>query len=315
MTRFVIQRVGLSLLMLLAVSVLTFVGTEILPGDVASAILGQDATPAALEAIRQELHLYDPAVVRYFRWLGQFFSGDFGNSLVSGRPVADQLTIRLPNTLFLAGFTALFAIPLALGIGILAAIHQDKIFDRVVNAVCLGLGTLPEFFVCYCLILIVAVKLGWVPSLAAISPYMSFQQKIYITILPMLALGISTITHPLRMTRGAIIGVMSQPFIEMAFLKGMPRWRIVIFHALPNALAPIITVTTFALAWLIVGVVVVEVIFVFPGVGQLMVDAVSQRDIPIVQACGLLFAGTYIGLNLLADILAIAVSPRLRLGK
>ena len=312
MTQVVVQRVGLSLLMLVAVSVLTFVGTEILPGDVASAILGQDANPEALEAIRRELHLYDPAVVRYFRWLGQFFSGEFGNSLVSGRPVAEQLAARLPNTLFLAGFTALFAIPLALIIGIFAAIQQDKTFDRIVNVVCLGLGSLPEFFVCYCLILIVAVKLGWVPSLAAISPYMSFYQKLYVAILPMLALGISTITHPLRMTRGAIIGVMSQPFIEMAFLKGMPRWRVVFFHALPNALAPIITVVTFALAWLIVGVVVVEVIFVFPGVGQLMVDAVAQRDIPMVQACGLLFAATYIGLHLLADVLAILVSPRLR---
>ncbi|MGE3993590.1 ABC transporter permease [Pseudorhodoplanes sp.] len=313
MTRFILNRLALSLFMLLGVSILTFVGTELLPGDVASAILGQDATPEALDALRRKLHLYDPAIVRYFRWLGHFFTGDFGNSLVSGRSVLAQLSERLPNTLFLAGFAALFALPFALIIGTLAAIQQDQPFDRMVNSLCMGLGSLPEFFVCYCLILVIAVNLGWLPSLSAVSPDMSFSQHFYVTLLPMIALAVATVTHPLRMTRAAIMGVMSQPYIEMAFLKGMPRWRVVIFHALPNALAPIITVTMLAMAWLIVGVVVIEVVFVYPGVGQLMVDAVAQRDLPIVQACGLIFAGTYIGLNLLADVLAIVVSPRLRL--
>ncbi|MGE3150146.1 MAG: ABC transporter permease [Pseudorhodoplanes sp.] len=315
MTRFIVQRVLLSMFLLLAVSVVTFVGTQLLPGDVASAILGQEATPEALEAIRRELHLHDPAIVRYGRWLGHFITGDFGNSLVNGRSVAAQLAVRLPNTLFLAGFAALISIPIALIVGILAAIQQDRPFDRVVTALCLGLGSLPEFFVCYCLILVLAVKLGWLPSLSTILPDMSIAHKFQVTLLPMIALAITSITHPLRMTRASIIGVMSQPFVEMAFLKGMPRWRVVAFHALPNALAPIITVVTLALAWLVVGVVVIEVIFVYPGIGQLMVDAVSLHDIPIVQACGLIFAATFIGMNLLADVLAMLVSPRLRLGK
>ncbi len=315
MTRFIAQSVALSLVMLLAVSVLTFVGTELLPGDVASAILGQEATPKALEAIRRKLHLYDPAIVRYGLWLGHFLTGDFGNSLANGRSVSAELAVRLPNTLFLAGYTALMSVPIALIGGILAAIQQDRPFDRVVTALCLGLGSLPEFFVCYCLIKVFAVDLGWVPSFSMILPHITFAQKFYVTLLPMLALAISSIAHPLRMIRACIIGVMSQPFVEMAFLKGMPRWRVVAFHALPNAFAPIITVVTLTLAWLVAGVVVVEVIFVYPGVGQLMVDAVSHRDIPIVQACGMIFAATFIGMNLLADILTILVSPRLRLGK
>ena len=312
MIRYIGQRVALSVVMLWAVTVLIFVGTELLPGDVANAILGQQATPEALDAIRRELQLYDPALIRYLRWLGNLLSGDLGNSLLNNRPISEQLAWRLPNTLALAASAAVIAIPLAHLVGIFAAINQDGAFDRFVNSLCMGLGSLPEFFICYVLILVFAVQLRWFPSLAPVSPTMEWDDRLHSMFLPTVALALSAMTHTLRMTRAAIVGVMSQPYIEMAFLKGIPRRRVVIYHALPNALAPIVTVMMLSLAWLIAGVVVVEVVFVYPGVGRLMVDAVSQRDLPIVQACGLIFAATYIGLNLLADVLSILANPRLR---
>jgi len=311
----VAQRVALGLLTLLAVSVLVFAGTEILPGDVATAILGQSATPEAVEAIRRSLGLEEPAALRYWHWLAGFLHGDLGNSLANGRPIIEQLDFRLKNTLFLASAAASVAVPLSVGLGILAAINQNGSFDRIVNIVSLSAISLPEFFIGYVLILLLAVKLDWFPSLSAISPEMSFGERLYDIALPAATLTLVVLAHMMRMTRAAIIGVMSHPFIEMAFLKGLPRWRIIVQHALPNALAPIINVVAINLAYLVVGVIVVEVVFVYPGIGQLMVDAVSKRDVPVVQACGLIFAGTYVGLNLLADILAILSNPLLRVPK
>jgi peptide/nickel transport system permease protein len=312
MLRLIGIRLALGVGLLFAVSVLIFAGTEILPGDVATAILGESATPEALAAIRRSLHLYDPAVTRYWRWLSSFLQGDLGNSLANGRPIAGQVSFRLANTFFLAGVAASIAIPLALVFGVLAAINQNSVFDRVVNTVTLGVISLPEFFVCYCLILIFAVKLGWLPSLSAPDPRLSLGAQLVNITLPAGALAMAGVAHTMRMTRAAIIGVMSHPFIEMAFLKGIPRWRVVVEHALPNALSPIISVIALTLAWMVVGVVVVEVVFVYPGIGQLMVDAVSHRDVPVVQACGLIFASTYIFLNMAADMLAILANPRLR---
>jgi peptide/nickel transport system permease protein len=308
----IVQRLSFGVLMLLAVSVLIFVGTEILPGDVATAILGQEATPEALEAIRRSLNLFDPPVTRYWGWLRGALQGDLGNSLSNGLPVADQLSFRLANTLFLAGVAASVAIPLALILGIFSAVNQNNAFDRIVNIASLAAISLPEFFIGYVLILVFAVQLGWFPSLSLFSAQMDIVDRLYTIALPATALTIAAIAHTLRMTRATIIGVMSHPYIEMAFLKGLPRWRIVVQHALPNALAPIASVIALSLAWLIVGVVVVEVVFVYPGVGQLMVDSVAQRDVPVVQGCGLVFATTYICLNLIADIVAIVANPRLR---
>ena len=308
----IVQRLAFGILMLLAVSVLIFAGTEILPGDVATAILGQEATPEALEAIRRSLNLYDPPVQRYWDWLLGAMQGDLGNSLSNGRSVAQQLSFRLANTFFLAGVAASVAIPVALILGIFSAINQNNAFDRIVNMTSLAAISLPEFFIGYILILFFAVKLGWFPSLSLFSAKMDLADRLHSIALPATALTIAAIAHTLRLSRATIITVMSHPFIEMAFLKGLPRWRIVVQHALPNALGPIASVVALSLAWLIVGVVVVEVVFVYPGIGQLMVDAVAQRDVPVVQACGLVFATTYIGLNLIADIVAIVANPRLR---
>jgi peptide/nickel transport system permease protein len=309
------QRIGLGIMTLLAVSILIFAGTELLPGDVASAILGQDATPEALEAIRRSLHLYDPAPVRYLRWLTEFLQGDLGVSLTNGQPVAAQITFRLLNTLFLATVTACVAVPLSVGLGIITAITRNSFFDRVVNFITLASISLPEFFIAYILILSIAVVLGWAPSLSSIYPGMSLGTKLYFIVLPVATLTLVCTAHMMRMTRTAIIGVLAHPFVEMAFLKGIKPWRIIVQHALPNALAPIITVIALNLAYLIVGVIVVEVVFVYPGIGQLMIDAVSRRDVPVVQACGLIFGGTYVSLNLIADVLSIASNPVLRLPK
>lgn len=312
MSRLVVQRLALGLVTLLAVSLLIFAGTEILPGDVATAILGQSATPEAVEAIRASLRLHDPAPVRYGRWLARFAQGDIGTSLANNRPIAEQLGFRLKNTLFLAALAAAVAVPLSVGLGLLTAIREQSGFDRAVNVATLTAISVPEFFIGYMLILVMAVQLGWLPSLSAISPEMSLGQRLQATALPAVTLILVVVAHMMRLTRAAILGVMASPFIETATLKGLARWRIVAQHALPNALAPIVNVVALNLAYLVVGVVVVEVVFVYPGMGQLMVDAVSQRDVPVVQACGLIFAGTYVVLNLLADVLAILSNPRLR---
>jgi peptide/nickel transport system permease protein len=291
---------------------LIFAGTQILPGDVATAVLGQEATPEAVEAIRKSLGLHDPVAIRYGRWLSAFVRGNLGNSLANGRPIADQLGFRLRNTLFLAAVAATVAVPLSIGLGLVAAMHENRLFDRVASIVTLVAISIPEFFVGYALILLLAVKLGWLPSLSATSPEMSLAARLQATVLPATTLILVVNAHMMRLTRAAILQVMASPFIEMATLKGLVRWRIVAQHALPNAIGPIVNVVALNLAYLVVGVVVVEVVFVYPGMGQFMVDAVSQRDVPVVQACGLIFASTYVGLNTVADVLAIVSNPRLR---
>jgi peptide/nickel transport system permease protein len=306
------RRLALGVLTILVTSVLIFAGTEVLPGDVATAILGQSATPEAVEAIRNQLGLHDPAPVRYVRWLTNFLQGDLGTSLANGRPISHQVAARLGNTLFLASVAAAIAVPLAIILGVMAAIRANRFFDRAVSVATLVAISFPEFFIAYVLVILLAVQLQWFPSIASISPVMDFGTRLYVVTLPALTLVMVVLAHMMRMTRASVIGVMSSPYIEMAVLKGLPNWRVVVQHALPNALAPIINVVALNLAYLIVGIIVVEVVFVYPGMGQLMVDAVAKRDVPVVQACGLIFAGTYVGLNMIADILAILSNPRLR---
>lgn len=312
MTRLLAERAGLGLLTLLAVSALLFFGTNLLPGDVASALLGQDATPEALHNIRAALGLEQPAWLRYLHWLGGALHGDFGTSLTSARPVGAQVLPRLGNTLLLASLAALVSVPLAVGLGLLSAMREGGMIDRLVSLLSLVTISVPEFFVGYVLTLLFAVQLGWLPSLAVMHGGMPLAERLAAIALPVATLVIVVLAHMLRMTRSALLAVMSAPYIEMAFLKGLPRGTVVLRHALPNAAAPIIAVVALNLGYLVVGVVVVEAVFVYPGAGQLMVDAVSKRDLPVVQACGLVFAATYVGLNTIADMLAIIVNPRLR---
>lgn len=312
MFRLIATRIALGLLTLWAVSILIFAATEVLPGDVASAVLGQGATPETLAAFRAELGLDRPAYVRYLEWFFGVLRGDLGVALTNKRDILTSLAPRLENTMFLAGFAALIAVPLSVALGIFAAINEGKPVDRLVNAVSLAAISVPEFFMAYLLILFLAVKLAWFPSLSTVFDTMSLREKLYVTALPAVTLTLLVAAHMLRMTRSSVLSIMSQPYIEMAFLKGLPRSRVVVKHALPNAAAPIITVIALNLAYLIVGVVVIEVVFVYPGVGQFMVDGVTKRDLPVVQACALIFAGAFVVLNTLADVLAVLLNPRLR---
>jgi peptide/nickel transport system permease protein len=279
---------------------------------VASAVLGQGATPETLAVFRKELGLDRPATTRYLEWFWGAIRGDLGVSMTNKRAILEEVAPRFRNTMFLASFAALIAVPLSVGLGIVSAINEGKLIDRTANVLSLMTISVPEFFIAYVLILVFAVQLDWFPSLATVNSDMGLFEKLYVAALPAVTLTLLVTAHMLRMTRASVLSVMSQPYIEMAFLKGMRRTRVIVKHALPNAAGPIITVVALNLAYLIVGVVVIEVVFVYPGIGQLMVDAVSKRDLPVVQACGLIFAGAFIVLNTLADILAILVNPRLR---
>ena len=305
------QRLLLGLLTLFVVSLIIFLGVELLPGDLAQAILGQAATPETVAAFRKELKLDLPAYERYFEWLGGMVQGDFGRSLANQREISELLGARLENTLFLAALAAVISVPLALTLGILAALYRNTLYDRTVNVVTLTSISFPEFFVAYILILFLAIQAGVFPSISNIGPDIGFWERVYRTMLPALTLTLVVVAHMMRMTRAAIINLLASPYIEMARLKGLKPSRIIVHHALPNALAPIINVVVLNIAYLIVGVVVVEVVFVYPGLGQLLVDSVSKRDLPVVQACSLVFAMTFILLNLLADVLSIVTNPRL----
>ena len=305
------QRIALGLLTLFVISLIIAFGVELLPGDLAQEILGQGATPEGLRVLRLQLGLDTPPHIRYLDWLGGMVTGDMGLSLANKRPISELIGPRLSNTLFLGGFAALIAIPVALILGILAALYRNSLYDRGVNIFTLTSISFPEFFIAYILILFFAIKLGWFPGISNISSELTFIEKLYRTLLPAASLTLVVDAHMMRMTRTSIINLLSSPYIEMAQLKGIKPLKIITRHALPNALAPIVNVIAINLAYLVVGVVIVEVVFVYPGLGQLLVDSVSKRDVPVVQACSMLFASVYILLNLSADIISIVTNPRL----
>ena len=312
----VLQRLGLGLITLFAVSIIIFSSLQMLPGGYAQNILGQGATPETVANFNHELGLDRPASVRYFEWIGNAVRGDFGNSY-SGttgnikRSVSATIAPRLYNTFFLAATAAIIAVPLSLFLGIMAALYRNSWFDRIINSVTLTTIAMPEFFIAYVLVYIFAVKLRWFFPNSTVSANTPFLEHLYRVALPAFTMTLVIVAHMMRMTRAAIINLLAAPYIEMAQLKGISKSQVIVRHALPNAWAPIATVIAFNLAYLVVGVVVVEVVFVYPGIGQMMVDAVSSRDMPVVQACALIFAATYIMLNLLADIVAIITNPRL----
>ncbi|WP_169567523.1 ABC transporter permease [Sneathiella limimaris] len=308
----VLKRLGMGLLTLFIVSIIIFGAVELLPGDIAEAVLGMGATEETVAAMRANLGLDQPAPLRYLQWLGGAVTGDFGVSLVNQEPVAAAIGPRFYNTLFLALYAAVIAVPVAIFLGVLVALFRNSIFDRVANVLTLTSISSPEFFLGYILILYLAVKTGYFPAIAKISPDMSFTDQLYRTFLPALTMVLVVVAHMMRMTRAAIINLLASPYIEMARLKGVPAFKVITRHALPNAWAPIINVVALNLAYLITGVVLVEVVFVYPGIGQLLVDSVTKRDFPVVQACCLIFAATFILLNLAADIGAILTNPRLR---
>ncbi len=306
------QRIALGLLLLFLVSVLIFAGTIILPGDVAQQILGQSATPEALANMRRDLGLNDPPIQRYFNWLGGLLQGDLGTSLTSGKDIAESIGKRLGNTLFLAFWAAIISVPLAILLGLIAVRYRERWPDKLISAVTLASISVPEFLIAYVAIFFVSVRLRWAPSVTTINDSMSLGEKLHTISLPIAVLTLVVLAHMMRMTRAAILNVMQSAYIETAELKGLRMFTIIWKHAFPNSIAPVVNVVMLNLAYLVVGVVVIEVVFTYPGMGQFLVDHVSKRDIPVVQACGLIFAAVYIGLNMVADIVSIVANPRLR---
>ena len=310
--KLVLQRLALGCLLLIAASALIFAGTMILPGDVAQSILGQSATPQALANLRAELGLDVPPVQRYFDWLGGVLHGDLGTSLTNRLDIADTMGKRLGNTLFLAFWAAIISVPLAIFLGLLAVRYEGRWPDKLISGVTLASISIPEFLIGYVLIYFVAVKLRLFTTVAMINDGMSLGEKLNAIALPVIVLTLVVLAHMMRMTRAAILNVMQSAYIETAELKGLSSFKVIARHAFPNAIAPIVNVVMLNLAYLVVGVVVVEVVFVYPGMGQYLVDHVAKRDVPVVQACGLVFAAVYICLNMIADIVSILSNPRLR---
>ncbi|MEP1198890.1 ABC transporter permease [Tateyamaria sp.] len=310
--KLVAERLGIGLLLLLAASALIFGLTEVLPGDAAQAILGQAATPESLANLRTEMGLDRPAFTRYFEWLGGIMSGDMGVALTNKLPIGDQVASRMANTLFLAFWAAIISVPLALVLGLIAVRYQNRWPDKIISGITLASISLPEFMIAYLLIFFFAVQLFWAPSFASINDSMTLLEQLHAISLPVAVLTLVVLAHMMRMTRAAILNVMQSAYIETAELKGLNTFAVIRKHAFPNAIAPIVNVVMINLAYLVVGVVVVEVVFAYPGMGQYLVDAVVKRDVPVVLACGVIFAAVYIILNIVADVVSILANPRLR---
>ena len=310
--KLVVQRVALGLLLLLAVSAVIFLGVEALPGDTAQAILGQSATPEALANLREKMGLNQPPLTRYFQWLGGILTGDLGHALTNGADIAEAIGQRLGNTLFLAGCAAVIAVPLAILLGLIAARYAGKWPDKLISGITLTTISLPEFVAAYFVIYLLTQLVPIFQPVAMVFPGMGFWEKLHAVALPVIVLVLVVLAHMMRMTRAAILNVMQSAYIETAELKGLTPMTIIWKHAFPNAIAPVVSVVMLNLAYLVVGVVVVEVVFGYNALGQYLVDHVTKRDLPVVQAVGLIFAAVYIFLNMLADVIGILANPRLR---
>ncbi|MCZ8261015.1 MAG: ABC transporter permease [Beijerinckiaceae bacterium] len=310
--RLLLTRLVAAILTLWFVATVVFVITNLLPGDVAQELLGQSATPEAVAGLRKALGLDLPPWQRYLEWLWKMVQGDAGRSLVNGSPVAALIGSRLGNSLILAGITALVAVPVALALGITAAVHRGSVYDRVVGAGTVLAVSVPEFLVASAAVLVFAVQLRWVPALSQLGRLETALDVLRTFALPVLTLTFVIVAQMARMTRAALVDVLSSSYIEMARLKGAGQARIVVWHALPNAIGPIANAIAFSLSFLLGGVIIVETIFNYPGIAKLMVDGVSTRDLPLVQACAMLFCGAYLLLVTMADVAAILANPRLR---
>lgn len=306
------RRIGAGILTLLIVSAVVFFITSLLPGDAAQMILGQNATPETVAALRQQLGLDQPLLMRYFHWLTGMVQGDFGTSFANHLPVSQLVAQRIPATFELAGITTLICVPLALIIGIIAAMNRGSRLDRALVIGTMATVAVPEFLVATVAVLIFAVKLHWVSAMSFGSPDSDLLSYLKAYALPVLTLCCVLVAQMARMTRAAIINQLDSPYLEMALLKGVSPLRAVLRHALPNAVGPIANAISLSLSYLFGGVIIIETIFSYPGLASQLVDAVSNRDLPVVQLCVMLFAACYLVLLLAADILTIAFNPKWR---
>ena len=312
--RLIAQRLVLALFTLLLVSFFIFAVLEILPGDVATRILGRDATPETLAALREHMHLNDPAIVRYVRWLLSILRGDFGKSLVSGRSVSEVLAPRVLNTVFLSIYAFLIYLPLATLPALTQAVRRDRSVDHVLSITTLVLLSLPDFLLGTLLLIVFVLLVPVLPAMSTVDHTSGFTEYLRATTLPALTLAIVMAVYAVRMLRDNLIEVLDADYIRMAELRGVPARRVVWRHALPNALAPTLNVTALNLAYLVGGVVVVEKVFAYPGFGNLLVDSLQLRDFPLIEATILISASVYIAANFIADIGAILLNPKLRTG-
>ena len=312
--RLLIERILSSLLTLFLVSLLVFSALEILPGDVATRILGRDATPEALAILRERLNLDQTAIMRYGIWLLGLVQGDFGESLVSGRRVVDILGPRIANTLYLSLYAFILYVPLALLPAIVQAVRRDRLLDHGLSAVTLVLLSIPDFLLATILMIVFVIMLNWFPAISLVDATSTFGQYVNAMTLPAVTLAIVMAVYAVRMLRDNLIEVLDSDYVRLAEFKGVPAGRLVWRHALPNALVPTLNVTALNLAYLIGGVVVVERVFSYPGFGSLLVDALQLRDLPLIEATVMIAAAVYIVANLVADIGAILLNPRLRTG-
>jgi peptide/nickel transport system permease protein len=310
--RLVAARLGLALLTLWIVSMVVFGITGLLPGDAAQQALGQAATPEQVTALRHQFGLDQPAVTRYLQWLVHVVTGNFGTSLSNNLPVSELISARLPNSLVLAGLTALVSVPLALVIGIASAMYRGSIVDRALNVLTLSAVAVPEFLVATIAVLIFAVKLRWLPALSYLSDVSSFGALVRTYAMPVMTLCCVIVAQMARMTRAAVLDQLNASYVEMAVLKGASPMRVVLRHVLPNTIGPIANAVALSLSYLFGGVVIVESIFNYPGLASLMVDAVTNRDMPLVQGCVMVFCAAYLALVLIADLAQIVSNPRLR---
>ena len=307
----ILGRLLIALVTLTIVSFAVFFATTLLPGDTAMILLGQAATPEAVAGLRAAMHLDEPALLRFFYWIGGLFQGDLGTSYANRVPVATLISGRLANTLKLAGLTTLVSVPLALTLGITAAMWRRTLYDRIVTVATIGIISVPEFVVATLAVLVFAVYLKWLPALSFTYQVDSFAGLLRAYAMPVVTLTFVVSAQMIRMSRAAVIETLNTPYVEMALLKGASRPRLVLRHALPNALSPIANAVALSLSYLLGGVIIVETIFNYPGIAKLMVDAVSTRDLPLIQSCAMICFG-YLLLITTADIVAILSNPRLR---
>ncbi|MDQ0422430.1 peptide/nickel transport system permease protein [Peteryoungia aggregata LMG 23059] len=312
MTLLVLGRLSVTLLTLLIVSFVVFGATLLLPGDVVEILLGQAATPEAVAGLREAMHLDSPALVRYGQWLLGMVQGDFGISYANNMPIADMIGGRLANTLRLAAVTTAIAVPLALFLGITTAMYRGSAYDRMVTTAVVSVISVPEFLIATFAVLVFAVWLRWLPALSLANDVQSFGQLLKVFAMPVITLTCVISAQMIRMTRAAVIDALKMPYVEMALLKGASRARMVLRHALPNAIGPIANAIALSLSYLLGGVIIVETIFNYPGIAKLMVDAVSTRDLPLIQSCAMIFCFGFLLLITIADIIAILSNPRLR---
>ena len=313
MNRFLLRRILLGLLTLLLVSVVVFAATQALPGNAARAILGRNATPARLAALTRQLHLNQPVVSQYLHWLGGVLTGDFGTSAATQQPVSQLLSGRIANSAFLVLVSAIIALPLSILLGVIMAVRRDRAADHVLSMVTLALAALPEFVIGIGLVLLLATNLSHVfPAVSIVPPGEHAWNVPNAVVLPAATLILAVTPYISRIMRGSMVEVLESDYVTMARLKGLSNRTVIWRHAVPNAIVPAIQVSALQLAYMAGGVVVVEYVFSFPGIGASLVDAVLNRDVPVVQAVTIIIAAVYVVVNLIADVTTILVTPRLR---